>query len=336
MKSGAFNPKCNSKLTHTMPEQQHPTSPPFSPDKAALLEKIAPLFPYAEDTGKEHFDLDTRDPAELARREHARYERLMLPYWQALAPAYAAALAQPFGNDGSVLKTSVGYWPDTAANQQALLHELLTTSQLRRSWQQHCRFEQQRLANYGSDPGDEQHQSSAVKQQTLEAAMHAGDAPLKEIPLYHGWLRVSCQQLVCLPKAQWQALSNDGAQYNPSQINAQTVERLATRIAQVFNRPPLLHAEQLQNGPSCQDATVWQCSQHMLTLTTVSQHGMRDRLVCEKDWPAEDAATISLPEWRYMGFCGQIDVTLEDGASWVVCVLAPIHFVRHLMRFPYW
>ena len=294
---------------------------PLKSEKEALLEKIAPLFPHVDDTGEAHFDLDSRDPAELARRECARYEGLMLPYWLALAPAYAAALAQPFGNNGNVLSTSMGCWPRTVADQQVLLHDLLTTGPLRRAWQQYCR--------------NDQYQSPNEKQQALIAAVRAGDAPLKEIPLYHGWLRVSCQQLVCMPKAQWQALRDGGSQYDPSQIDARTVERLATRIAQVFNRPPLLPAEQSQDGPSNQDATVWQGSQHMLTIST-SQHGMRDRLQNEKDWPDEDAVLTSLPGWRYMGFCGQIDVMLEDGTAWVVCVLAPIHFVRHLMRHPYW
>ena len=290
-------------------------------EKAALLGKLTPLFPHAEDTEEEPFELDTSDPAELARRDHARYESLMLPYWLALAPAYTAALAQPNDNDGSVLRTSVGYWPRTVADQQALLHELLATSPLRQTWQQYCR--------------NDQHQSSNEKQQALNAAIHAGDTPLKEIPLYHGWLRVSCQQLVCMPRVQWQALRGGSTHYDPSQIDAQTGERLATRIAQVFNRPPLLPVEQSQNGPSCQDSIVWPGSQRMLTIST-SQHGMRDRLQNEKEWPADAAVLTSLPAWRYMGFCGQIDVMLAGGASWVVCVLAPIHFVRHLMRYPYW
>ena len=161
----------------------------------------------------------------------------MLPYWLALAPAYAAALAQPCGNDTSVLDTSVGYWPGTTAAQQALLHELFTASQLRQAWQRYCR--------------NEQHQSSNEKQQALNTAMYACDTPLKEIALYHGWLCVSCQQLVCIPKVQWQVLRGGSTRYDPSQIDAQTVERLATRIAQIFNRSPLLPAELSQNGPSC-------------------------------------------------------------------------------------
>ena len=63
---------------------------------------------------------------------------------------------------------------------------------------------------------------------------------------------------------------------------------------------------------------------------------MRDRLQNDKDCSDGDAALTSLPAWRYMEFCGQVDVTLEDGKAWVVCVLAPIHFVRHLMQYPYW
>lgn len=66
-----------------------------------------------------------------------------------------------------------------------------------------------------------------------------------------------------LAPAYQQALHNHEGRYEPSQIDTATVERLATRIAQVFNAPPLVPLDFLQETPSWSEAIVWNNGQPM-------------------------------------------------------------------------
>ena len=57
----------------------------------------------------------------------------------------------------------------------------------------------------------------------------------------------------------------------------------------------------------------------------INSHGMHD--LCEHGWQGQFKplpAYAVHPEWRYEGFYGLLRVTLEDGADWLVAVLAPL------------
>ena len=58
----------------------------------------------------------------------------------------------------------------------------------------------------------------------------------------------------------------------------------------------------------------------------INSHGMHDR--CEHGWQGQFKplpADAVHPERRYEGFHGLLRVALEDGADWLVAVLAPLH-----------
>lgn len=228
-------------------------------------------------------------------------------------------------------KTHVHNWSASFDAQQVQLHHLLSTSKLREPWHQYCQL----LAQRHTSQDTEQCQRLHAQEKLLDQALDDGKIPLKEIPLYQGCMRVSCQQLICLPEAEWNRLMDGSDDYAPGKVDPKTVERLATRIAQVFNAPPLVPLHLLEETASWSDAIVWNGSQRMLTCSQ-SQHGIRDRLLDEYDRPHDGAENRPLPDSRYLGFCGQIGVTLEDGSPWIVCVLAPQHFVQHMMCYPQW
>jgi hypothetical protein len=302
-----------------------------NPEKAALLGQMAALFPVVDPADTKPLNDDGCDWPERLRRDYVHFEHCMLPYWLSLAPAYAEAMARPFGGDTAHLKTHVYNWPASFDVQQAQLHHLLSTSKLREPWHRFCQL----LAKRHTCKDKEQRQQLDVQEKTLDQALDDGKIPLKEIPLYQGYIRVSCQQLICLPEAEWSKLVDNRDDYAPGNVDPQTVERLATRIAQVFNAPPLVSLHLLEETPSWSGAIVWNGSQRMLTCAQ-SQHGIRDRLLDEYDRPHDGVENQPLPDWRYMGFCGQIGVALEDGSPWIVCVLAPQHFIRRMMFYPQW
>ena len=174
------------------------------------------------------------------------------------------------------------------------------------------------------------------------------------MPLYLSSIRASCQQLVCLPVDQWQVLHTHSAHantdadadadadqttaqvYRPHTVHTPTVDRLAQRLALVFNAPPCVDVALLQENPGWQEPVIWDTDAGTLTNPN-SCHGMRDRW--EHGWqgevvPLPDDAVR--PEWRYEGFYGQLRVTLEDSTPWLVTVLAPLHFVRHLVKSAQW
>lgn len=291
--------------------------------KAAFLQSIAPLFPDVSDTEARLQAIERALPDREAHRQ--RYfraaEDIYFPLWQALGPAYAATLATPFGADTTRLLVRVEDWPTDLEAHQGRLQFLLEKSRLRQAWRGYARWLYEFYLR--TNDGAQKDQAQAICRSSYK--------PLREIPMYMGLMRVACQQLVCLPLAQWQALSDPSLPYLPEQVDENTVERLATRVARVFNAPPLVHVDLLKACGGWDDPVVWTVSSSNLT-QPLSQHGMRDR--CEEDgWRGDIRAMPTdavAPHWRYEGFYGQLRVTLENGDEWIVAVLAPIHFLRWL------
>lgn len=245
-------------------------------------------------------------PALWQQRYFAAAERIYFALWQALAPVYAAALhAQVIG------------WPDTIAAQQAALHQLLEISPLRHAWRDYA-------ANCAPGGGDD------ADWQALEQRLRDSASPLREIPLYQGFMRVSCQQLVCLPEPEWLHLQQADGRYAPAAVDAGTVDQLACQVARVFNAPAwTVHADDDANG--VREPVVWNTSLGGLT-TPINSHGMRDRWEQEagRGTVVQPPTGMVAPHWRYEGFYGQLRVVLADGAVWRVVVLAPLHCVRRL------
>lgn len=293
--------------------------------KVALLKQIQPYFP--NDPKLPSLPECWDDLAAITRCEREQYVAYMLPYWQGLAGAYQQALATPFGNDSATLVTQVEDWPESFSAQQKGLYELLQTSKLRMAWRSYCEWTAVQRAYFT----DGQRKVLAE----LEREHAEGSCPLAEIPLYQGWMRTSCQQLICIPVSVWRSMYSSESRYEPAQIDRATVERLATRVARVFNTPPLGPMEFLKESPGWSEAVVWSTSQRGLT-STIDIHGMTDREKDEDGWSKNVSDQMMFPEWRYKGFGGQIRVTLENGTPWFVTVLAPTHFVRRLMIYAQW
>jgi hypothetical protein len=309
-------------MTHLPTETQIPQS------KAALLLSLAHLFPDVSDTEARLQALSAASP-EGERWEHVHFraaEEIYLPLWRALAPAYAATLASSFGGDSESLVTRINEWPATVADHQVALQSLLERSKLREGWRTYAHwFNEEFLST-----------NNAEQKKIAEVACRNSYVPLREIPLYQSSMRVACQQLVCLPLAQWEALHDSSTTYDPERIDPLIVDRLATRVAQVFNAPPLVDVDQLVDSGGWNEAVVWNTSSGNLTVPN-SSHGMRDRW--EHGWRGECTplpADAVAPHWRYEGFFGRISVTLESGEDWVVELLAPLHFLRRLAYYPEW
>jgi hypothetical protein len=169
----------------------------------------------------------------------------------------------------------------------------------------------------------------------LEREHAEGSCHILEIPFYQGWMRASCQQVICMPVATWETMYRNDSRYEPTQIDRTTAKRLTTRLAQVFNTSPWALMEFLHDSPSWSEAIVWRNSQRGLTCS-IDMHGMTDRLEDEYGQCKDDADKMECPDWRYKGFGGQIRVTLEDGTPWYVTILAPTHFIRCLMSYAQW
>ena len=296
--------------------------------KVNLLRAIAPLFPDVRETeaALQAIEADLPGPEAWQIRHFRTAEEIYLPMWRALAPVYAATLAAPFGQDATPLTTHIEHWPTTVAEQQGALQQLLEKSQLRQGWRNYARwFEEVYWRS-----------NDAAQKEIAQVECRKSYVPLREIPLYMRSMRVSCQQLVCLPLAQWQAMQMPHLNYEPERVESSTVDRMATRVAQVFNAPPMVDMEILRDSFSWDDAVVWTTNSADLT-QPMSGHGMSDR--CEQGWrgecrPLSDDAVA--PHWRYEGFIGQIRVTMEHGEDWIVTVLAPMHFMRRLAYFAEW
>lgn len=274
------------------------TCAPDPTDKATWLRTLAPLFPDVSDTEARLQALQTLYPAD--HQWHPRHfvaaQTIYLQLWQALAPAYVATLAQSFGDDATLFAVRVAHWPETVAEHQQALQRLLAESHLRDGWHHYARW------------FDEVHcrLNDPQQKQAAEQAFRQTSVPLREIPLYQSFIRASCQQLACLPVAQWHAL-HQGAPtsptgYSPQDVDAAMVDRLATRVAQVFHAPPLVDVALLQDNPGWHDPVVWPTNAGQL-IGNIDCHGMLDR--CELGWRGQTAPLppdAAYPEWRYEGF----------------------------------
>lgn len=286
-----------------------------SPGLDALRAAWGPLFPRPESALP---PLDLRlDGASYVAAWQARSADALLPYWQRLAWVYGLALAMPDADDAGWLAVEIEDWPADMAAQQATLQALLADGPLRAA----MRRTQAGLDTLAGD-GD----AGQAQQAALYEAERTAARPLAEIPLYAGYLRVSCQQLLCLPHADDRALADPQLPYAPEAVDTDTVARLARRIARLFNAPPVQAPADLALVPSRAAPIVWPTSLAGLCERRAS-HGMADR------W-CDDQGRIrppsDLPAWRFDGFCGRLRVTLENGENWVLTVLAPGHFVSTL------
>ena len=294
---------------------------------AELVQRLAPVFPYPSAAPRQDFRIEE----DWAKREAQRrrwMETVCLPYWQRLAPAYAAALAERWGQDSGRLQVVVEDWPEDFDSQQQALTQLLVTSKLCQSWRNLAQWQlaQRTLYTDGMNRvGD------ALQQEHRECAR-----PLAEIPLYWGFIRATCQQLICLPVAHHQAMHNNNARYDPATVDETTASRLAHRVARLFNAPPTLPPDEWAKAPSRDGSIVWATSPGSLTSDGPSNHGMTDRLHDDygRPRPTNYHGEGNTPTWRFDGFCGQLRVTLENGEDWYVTVLAPSHFVGWLLRLP--
>lgn len=301
----------------------------FDEEKSLFLKGMSPSFP---DVSKTAVMLRAPEYA-LAGDEHwqKKYfraaEEIYFPLWQALAPVYAAALARSVGADRGKLVTVVADWPSTLELQQQRLNSLLQEGKLRQAWR-----------DYGMTYGEDflrKNDHSQIKAARL--IYEDCKEPMREVPLYQEMFRTSCQQLVCMPVVNWQSLYEPSKTYDPQMIEPATVDRLATRIAHVFNAPPLVDVSLLRQSMSWNEPIVWDTNASALT-KPINSHGMRDRWEAD-GWLGEieqPSADIVAPQWRYEGFYGQVRVTLESGEDWYVTILAPMHFVRHLAYYAEW
>ena len=293
---------------------------------AALVQRLAPVFPRPGAAPRLNLQIE-EDWTEREAQRRQWMETFCLPYWQRLAPAYAAALAEPWGQDSGRLKVVVEDWPEDFDSQQQALTQLLVTSKLCQSWRS---LTQWQLAQRTLYTDGMRRVSAALEQEHRECSR-----PLAEIPLYWGFIRASCHQLICLPVAQHHALHNDSACYDPAAVDEATASRLAHRVARLFNAPPTLPSSEWAQTPSRNGSIIWATSPGNLT-GSIDSHGMTDRLLDDygRPHPTNYHGEGNTPTWRFDGFCGQLRVTLESGEDWYVTVLAPSHFVGWLLRLP--
>lgn len=220
-----------------------------------------------------------------------------LDYWRQLAPVYLAALNERRDGDALAVTAAIDAWPQSAAENQSALTALLTTGKLRQAWRA------QRSAR----------SASRAEWDALEIAHQVGSRPLAEIPLYDGMFRCACQQLVCLPLDQWQALDDPAAAYRPEMVDTAIVTALATRIARAFNAPP----QDAERARECcgfhDEPIVWSTCLRALT-EGIEAHGM-------------DATD----DGRLQGCYGCLRITLDQGQEWRMAVLAPFHFIDRLV-----
>lgn len=220
-----------------------------------------------------------------------------LAYWLQLAPVYLAALNAPCDECTLRVTASIEFWPQTEAEHQVTLANLLGTSQLRAAW----------YAQNTSRP------DTAAQSEALETAHRECSRPLAEIPLYSGMFRCACQLLVCLPLEQWQALDNPHGTYQPGLVDTAMVNALATRIAYAFNAPPQDPDLARYRFDFDGDPVVWRPSLCNLT-NPMNGHGMG---VTETG--------------QYRGYYGCLRIIIGQGEEWRMAVLAPNHFIDRLI-----
>lgn len=242
------------------------------------------------------------DWASWEQHRRQSMEMVLLPFWQGMGSVYAAILADNEGDAsvGMTLAATIEDWPKSFVAQQHTLVELMNKSKLRQ-------------ALLGLAPWQKADADSA--------------RPMREIPLYWHGVRASCQQVICMPVRQWDAMFTETACYAPSSVDEDIVEMLATRIARALN-VPLQTGENLNAAPN--PPVVWMTSPFNL-LRSIDSHGMTDRMFDEYLRPIEHESD-RIPGWRFDGFCGQLRVLGIADEPWYVTVLAPAHFVGTLMN----
>lgn len=257
--------------------------------------------------------MSEQEPWEIARQKRlaaldwdsaTRFWRLFpapgrdrLDYWRQLVPVYLAALNERREGDALAVTAAIDAWPQSEAKNQRALTALLATGRLRQAWraQQSARS------------------ASRAEWDAHEIAHQVGSRPLAEIPLYAGMIRCACQQLVCLPLDQWQALDEPAAAYRPEAVDTAIVAALAARIARAFNAPPQ-DAEQARECCGFDgEPIVWKTCLRALT-EGIDAHGM-------------DAAN----DGRFCGYYGSLRITIGQGEAWRMAVLAPFHFIDRLV-----
>lgn len=256
--------------------------------------------------------------AELWQQRHfAAAERIYLPLWSAMCSIYEKAFAATDSADSILSAVRTMRWPSSVEEHQLALGQLLQESQLRKAWRDY--------ATSMVSPTN-----SPAQQEQLEQRVRDSAAPLREIPLYQGVMRISCQQLVCMPESIWQSLHEPNAGYTPAAVDMAIVDSIAQRIARVFNTPWWSSSGSHESVDEA-EAIVWRTNAQGLT-APINSHGIRDRWDSESRGIGvkQSSTKIAFPHWRYEGFYGEFRLGLSHGEPWRVAVLAPLHFVRRL------
>jgi len=284
-----------------------------SPFKLLSFPRPAPPLPALTSAEKGNW-------SKLEQDRHLWLETKALPFWQGMPAIYAAILADNEGNesDGLTLSATVEDWPESFEAQQHVLARLMDASKLRQAWRSFAHW----MTNKKSDTAEGQMDVRAA----LEKEHQDSARPLREIPLYSDRFRVACQQVICMPVREWDAMFSQSSYYEPTSVDNDVVEKLATRIARALNVPLQTHSnlDAARRLP-----VVWYTDPWHL-LGGVDSHGMADRLFDEYLRPIEHDPKY-IPTWRFNGFCGQLRVTGIGDEPWYVTVLAPDHFVGALV-----
>lgn len=278
------------------------TQPSF-PDPGPVF----PEFVYSESTTFAHWATH--------HRQHLEHQ---LSWWRQLGPLYAHILAAtPASETDDDLKLDVAIeeWPTSFDAQQQALTALLDGSQLRQAWRRHAHW----LCTEEAWHREKHRDTTAA----LDAASSASARPLREIPLYHDSYRISCQQLICLPISQWQALHAADGTYAPERIDSTIIDKLATRIARTLNEPVLE-----PGAASSRWLQVWDTTPLKLTLAGEG-NGMTDHHYDEYMRPKASDPGRQL-NWRFDGFYGRLRISGVGAEPWMMVVLAPMHFLEHL------
>lgn len=258
-------------------------------------------------------------------------ETTALPFWQGMPAVYAAILADNEGNesDGLTLTATIEDWPESFEAQQHALVDLLDKSKLRQSWR-----------SYATAITEGQMASSAALQKEFRDSAQ----PMREIPLYWMCLRNSCQQVICMPVREWDAMYSQNARYEPTSVDNDVVEKLATRIARALNAPfaPPRKPREISTDPTRpwaghfdfsaapEQPVVWNSNPAAL-IGGIDNHAMGDRFFDVYLRPIAHEPD-RIPTWRFDGFCGQLRVTGIGDEPWFVTVLAPDHYVGSLVQ----
>lgn len=297
----------------------------------------APLFP---DPGPPFPDFVADDTATFADWEGPRRQRFvqLLAFWHGMAQIYAAILSGPGedqADDGLVLTATVEDWPQTFDGQQHALGGLMDWSKLRLAWRSLAGWQ---LAQMTPFTEGQRKVKAALEQEYADSAR-----PMREIPLYRGIVRTACQQVICMPVPQWEAMFSGDAHYEPDRIDQTIIDKVARRLARAFNAPCAMPSQVAADGESnperpwagqndrsaaLSQPVVWNTDPRAL-LTAIDGHGINDRLFDEYLRPIEHKPD-QIPTWRFDGVCGQLRITGIGEEAWYATVLAPTHFVATL------